>query len=63
MVIKKKFSIAIVDIEKCRVIEGGLPSKQLKFILAWAAMRHDELMNDWELAKMHRELQDICPLG
>lgn len=52
----------IVDIENGYVISGALPNRQLKFVLAWAEMHKDELMQNWELAKSARPLVRIAPL-
>lgn len=46
---------AIIDIECCELIEGNLPKKQLKLVLAWAELRQEELRADWKLA-MESEL-------
>ncbi|MDX8337473.1 MULTISPECIES: DUF4160 domain-containing protein [Cetobacterium] len=46
---------AVVDIESCELIEGNLPKKQLKLVLAWAELRQEELRADWKLA-MESEL-------
>lgn len=53
---------ALVDIQECCVIRGGLPNRQLKYVLAWAEMHRDELMQNWELARDGRELSKIAPL-
>lgn len=53
---------AIVDILKSCVIKGGLPSKQLKLILAWSVIHQDELMQNWELSKDGKPLNAISPL-
>ena len=53
---------ALVDILNCRVISGALPAKQLKLILAWAVIHQDELMQNWELAKLKEPLNKINPL-
>jgi len=42
----------MVEIIEARVIKGAFPSKQLKLILAWCVLHQDELMQNWELAKM-----------
>lgn len=52
----------IVDIIKCKAIKGAFPSKQLKLILAWAAIHQDELMQNWELSKDGKPLNRINPL-
>ncbi|MGL4613342.1 MAG: DUF4160 domain-containing protein [Shewanella sp.] len=46
---------AVIDIESCELIEGNLPKKQLKLVLAWAELRKEELRADWKLA-MESEL-------
>lgn len=53
---------ALVDIQSGYVFKGALPSRQLKFVLAWGAMHHDELMQNWELAKGNQPLNKITPL-
>jgi len=52
----------LVDIRKGRVLKGAFPSKQLKYVLAWADIHQDELMEDWELAKQDLPLKKIAPL-
>ena len=52
----------LVSIKELEVLEGGLPKKQLKMVLGWAAIRQDELMDNWELAVRQQELFDIEPL-
>lgn len=47
--------IAIIDINKCELIDGSLPNKQLKLVLAWAEIHKDELIANWNLA-MNSEL-------
>ena len=44
------------------VLEGSMPSKQLKMLLGWAAFHQDELMENWELAQKKQELFEIEPL-
>lgn len=46
---------AIIDIKSCELTDGYLPKKQLKLALAWAELRNEELLADWELA-MNSEL-------
>ena len=46
---------ATIDINTCELIEGSLPKKQLKLVLAWAELRQDELKANWKLA-MNSEL-------
>ena len=52
----------LVSIEELEVLEGSMPSKQLKMLLGWAAIRQDQLMDNWELAVRKQELFAIEPL-
>ena len=45
------------------VLEGAMPSKQLKMLLGWwAAFHQEELRENWELAREQQELFSIEPL-
>lgn len=52
----------LISINELEVIEGTFPGKQLKMLLGWAAMRQDQLMDNWELASKKMELFAIEPL-
>lgn len=54
-----KVLISINDIE---VLEGSIPSKQLKMLLGWAAFHQAELLENWELARNKQELFEIEPM-
>ncbi|MEQ8186442.1 MAG: DUF4160 domain-containing protein [Candidatus Eremiobacterota bacterium] len=41
---------AIVDIGSCEITGGNLPVKQAKLVTAWAELRKEELLADWQLA-------------
>ena len=53
---------ASILIEEAKVLSGAFPSKQLKLILAWCILHHDELMDNWNLAKNGKPLNKIVPL-
>lgn len=53
---------AIVDIDEGMIIEGALPAKQMKLVLAWCEIHKDELMQNWELSKDKQPLSRISPL-
>ena len=53
---------ALISIHELEVLEGTLPSKQLKMVLGWATIRQDQLMDNWELAAKRQELFAIEPL-
>ena len=52
----------IVSIEELEVLEGSMPSKQLKMLLGWAAFHQEELRENWALACAKQELFAIEPL-
>lgn len=52
----------IVSIEEIEVLEGTMPSKQLKMLLGWAAFHQEELRENRELAREQQELFAIEPL-
>lgn len=45
------------------IIEGKMPNKQFKLIVAWSEIHKDELLANWELAKNSEKLFDITPLN
>lgn len=53
---------AVIDIQDGVVSRGSLPNRQLKFVLAWAELHKDELMQNWELAADDKPLNPISPL-
>ena len=52
----------IVSIRELEVIEGSIPSKQLKMLIGWAAFHQEELIENWNLAENQQELFSIEPL-
>lgn len=44
------------------LLEGDLPSKQMKLVAAWAQIHHDELVANWSLAINKEPLFRISPL-
>jgi len=53
---------ASVSIENGLILDGTLPSKQLKMVQAWIEIHQEELMVDWELAVNGEEPFRIAPL-
>lgn len=51
-----------MDLQNFEFIEGDLPSKQKRLVLAWAELHHDELMADWKLFMNGEEPFKIQPL-
>jgi hypothetical protein len=55
-------SEVLVSIEELEVLDGTMPSKQLKMLLGWAAFHQEELRENWKLASEKQELFAIDPL-
>ncbi len=53
---------ASIDIRTGEFIEGDLPGRQRKLVLAWADLHQDELMADWNLVMNGEEPFKIQPL-
>jgi hypothetical protein len=53
---------ASVDIRTCEIIEGNLPRKQSKLVLAWAEVHQEELMANWQLIMNGEQPFKIQPL-
>ena len=52
----------LIDVGSGCVLRGSLPARQLKLVLAWNELHRDELMQNWELARDTRPLNQIEPL-
>ena len=52
-------SFGITDL---RLLEGRLPPRVTGLVLEWAALHHDELLQDWALAMDKKALHPIAPL-
>jgi len=46
----------------CEIIEGNIPRKQTRLILAWAELHQEELMANWRLVINGEEPFKIKPL-
>ena len=53
---------ASVDIQACEIINGNLPRKQRKLVLAWAELHQEELIADWSLVMNGENPFGIAPL-
>ena len=51
-----------MDIRTCEMLEGDLPKKQMKLVLAWAELHHEELMANWKLVMNGEDPFKIDPL-
>ena len=53
---------AVYSIIDNNVLEGKLPQKQHKLVVAWMEIHKDELMADWDLASNGTNVFQIEPL-
>ena len=43
--------VAVVSIENFEIMQGKLPTKQLRLVLAWMEIHKEELMANWNLCQ------------
>jgi hypothetical protein len=55
-------STVTVRISDCEVMQGKIPSKQLRLIQAWMEIHRDELLADWTLCQNGERPFQIDPL-
>ena len=55
-------SVSVIDIQTYEIMEGDLPSKQLRLVLAWIEIHKEELIADWELCQNGEKPFSIEPL-
>ena len=53
---------AQIGIRDAVVIDGDLPAKQLKLVLAWCEIHQEELLKNWDSAMKHGKISRIDPL-
>lgn len=53
---------AAFSIQDLRLMEGKLPPRIVSYVLEWAFLHRDELMDDWDRARREEELRKIDPL-
>jgi hypothetical protein len=54
--------IALIDIRTLSVFSGNLPPRVKGFVIEWATIHQQELIDDWERAQTHQDLLNIAPL-
>ncbi len=50
---------ALISIRNGQVLGGKLPGRAHRLALEWLALHRDELMENWENARRHKELKPI----
>jgi hypothetical protein len=53
---------ALIGIESGAVLRGRLPPRALGMIVEWASLHHEELLQNWDLARRQGELNRVDPL-
>ena len=53
---------AAIEIATLRVREGRLPSRALGLVIEWASEHQEELMANWDAARLDAPLSRIAPL-
>ena len=53
---------AAIEIETLRVREGRLPSRALGLVIEWASEHQEELIANWDAARLDAPLSRIAPL-
>jgi len=53
---------AIINIMNCEFMEGELPARQLRLVLAWIEIHTEELIADWNLCQNGEKPFSIEPL-
>lgn len=51
-----------IKIQDCEVLEGQMPTRQLRLIQAWIEIHRDELLADWTLCQNGEKPFQIEPL-
>jgi hypothetical protein len=53
---------AVIAIEPPAILRGSLPPRVHGLVIEWAAMHRDDLLANWQAAKLEVPLQPIEPL-
>ena len=54
--------VAVFSISPVALISGSIPQRQQRLVEAWAELRQDELLSDWNLLQEGRRPVPIAPL-
>lgn len=53
---------ASIRIDNLEIMEGQLPRRAANLVLDWAELRQQELLQNWELCREHRQPVRLDPL-
>ena len=54
--------VALFDIRNLSLFSGHLPPRVKGFVIEWATIHQQELIDDWERAQNQQDLLSIAPL-
>ena len=54
--------VALFDIRNLSLFSGHLPPRVKGFVIEWATIHQQELLEDWERAQTQQDLLRIAPL-
>jgi hypothetical protein len=54
---------AAIEIRSLRVLEGKLSPRVLGLVVEWASQHQDELLDNWEAARLNQPPSKIPPLS
>jgi hypothetical protein len=52
----------LIDINKLELIGGSLPPRVLGLVIEWTALHQQELLDNWNKARLQEPLLQIAPL-
>ena len=44
-------AVVVINIQTCEIMEGLIPARQLRMVIAWIEIHREELMADWQLCQ------------
>jgi hypothetical protein len=53
---------ALIDMRNLSLFAGRLPPRALGLVMEWALLHREELLADWDRARLQQELLKIAPL-
>lgn len=55
-------NVVVINIQNIEIIEGELPKKQLRLVMAWIEIHQDDLLANWKLCQNGEKPFSIEPL-
>ncbi len=52
----------VFSIKELELIKGKLPKRIISYVIEWAFLHREELLEDWKLARVQGKLNKIKPL-